>query len=96
MINDSIVIDTRNSLDFSNDHVKNSINIGLNGRYAISAANLIDIKSKILIISYQGFEKESIMRLFRVGFENIVGYLKGGLDAWKKSNNSLETKNLKV
>lgn len=90
LINDSIVIDTRNSLDFSNDHVKNSINIGLNGRYAISAANLIDIKSKILIISYQGFEKESIMRLFRVGFENIVGYLKGGLDAWKKSNNSLE------
>ena len=64
-----------------------SINIGLNGKYAISAANLIDLNTKILIIADIGSERESITRLNRVGFENILGFLSGGIDSIK--NNTL-------
>ena len=86
----SVVIDTRKSSDFAKGHIKDSINIGLNGRYAISAANLLDIKSKILIVCDHGFEEESVIRLSRVGFENIVGFLKGGFNTWKNSGKSVE------
>ena len=86
----SVVIDTRKSSDFAKGHIKDSINIGLNGRYAISAANLLDIKSKILIVCDHGFEEESVIRLSRVGFENIVGFLKGGFNTWENSGKSVE------
>ena len=88
--NNCIIIDTRKSSDFAQGHIKNSINIGLNGRYAISAANILNIKSKILIICDKGFEKESIIRLFRVGFENIIGFLKGGFNTWKNSGKPID------
>ena len=88
--NNFIVIDTRKSSDFAKGHIKNSINIGLNGRYAISAANLLNIRSKILIICNPGFEEESVIRLSRVGFENILGFLKGGFNTWKNSGRSVE------
>ena len=88
--NNCIIIDTRKSSVFAQGHIKNSINIGLNGRYAISAANILNIKSKILIICDKGFEKESIIRLFRVGFENIIGFLKGGFNTWKNSGKPIE------
>ena len=88
--NNCIIIDTRKSSDFAQGHIKNSINIGLNGRYAISAANILNIKSKILIICDKGFEKESIIRLFRVGFENIIGFLKGGFNTWKNSGKLID------
>ena len=86
----SIVIDTRKSSDFTKGHIKDSINIGLNGRYAISAANLLNIRSKILIVCNPGFEEESVIRLSRVGFENILGFLKGGFNTWKDSGKSVE------
>ena len=88
--NNCIIIDTRKSSDFAKGHIKNSINIGLNGRYAISAANILTVKSKILIICDKGFEKESVVRLFRVGFENIIGFLKGGFNTWKNSGKPIE------
>ena len=88
--NNFIVIDTRKSSDFAKGHIKDSINIGLNGRYAISAANLLNIRSKILIICNPGFEEESVIRLSRVGFENILGFLKGGFNTWKNSGRSVE------
>ena len=88
--NNFVVIDTRKSSDFAKGHIKDSINIGLNGRYAISAANLLNIRSKILIICNPGFEEESVIRLSRVGFENILGFLKGGFNTWKNSGRSVE------
>ena len=88
--NNFVVIDTRKSSDFAKGHIKDSINIGLNGRYAISAANLLNIRSKILIVCNPGFEEESVIRLSRVGFENILGFLKGGFNTWKNSGRSVE------
>ncbi len=86
----SVVIDTRKSSEFAKGHIKDSINIGLNGRYAISAANLLNVKSKILIICNPGFEEESVIRLSRVGFENILGFLKGGFNSWRNSGRNVE------
>ena len=77
------ILDTRNQKSFADYHLVGSVNIGLNGKYAVSAANLMDIKTKILIISDTGYEKESIIRLNRVGFENILGFLSGGFDSIK-------------
>ena len=81
------MIDTRVSSDFAKGHLKNSINIGLNGSYAVSAGNLIDVHSNILIICDSGYEEESIVRLMRVGFDNIIGYLDGSFDNWKNNGN---------
>ena len=72
-----VIIDTRNPSDFAKGHLKNSINIGLNGSFAISAGNLVDVKQNILIVCDLGDEEESMKRLMRVGFDNIIGYLDG-------------------
>ena len=82
-----VIIDTRNSNDFAKGHLKNSINIGLNGSFAISAGNLVDVKQNILIVCDLGDEEESMKRLMRVGFDNIIGYLDGSFVNWKNQGN---------
>ena len=79
------ILDTRNQKSFTEYHLIGSVNIGLNGKFAISAANIIELNTKILIIADIGFEKESIIRLNRVGFENILGFLSGGIDSLKNN-----------
>ena len=74
------LIDTRDPILFSKQHVKNSINVPLNGRYAITAANILDVKKKLIIICNEGDENESITRLRRVGFENIIGFYNKNLN----------------
>ena len=82
-----VIIDTRNPNDFAKGHLKNSINIGLNGSFAISAGNLVDVKQNILIVCDLGDEEESMKRLMRVGFDNIIGYLDGSFVNWKNQGN---------
>ena len=74
------LIDTRDPILFSKQHIKNSINVPLNGRYAITAANILDVKKKLIIICNEGDENESITRLRRVGFENIIGFYNKNLN----------------
>ncbi len=68
------IVDTRETTDFSRGHIINSINIPLCGRFAITAANLFKLKDILVIICDEGKEDESIVRLSRVGFENVMGY----------------------
>ena len=82
-----VIIDTRNPNDFAKGHLKNSINIGLNGSFAISAGNLVDVKQNILIVCDLSDEEESMKRLMRVGFDNIIGYLDGSFVNWKNQGN---------
>ena len=82
-----VIIDTRNPNDFAKGHLKNSINIGLNGSFAISAGNLVYVKQNILIVCDLGDEEESMKRLMRVGFDNIIGYLDGSFVNWKNQGN---------
>lgn len=88
--NGALVLDTRNPDDFEKGYIKGSMNIGLNGTYAVWVGTLIDINKTLVIIADEGKEQESILRLARVGYENVAGYLKGGINAWKNAGNTLE------
>ena len=78
----ALIIDSRDPLVFENGFVPRSINIGLNGQYAIWAATLFELDRKIMLVTETGKEQESVIRLARVGFDNIAGYLNGGYDTW--------------
>ncbi|WP_338378284.1 MBL fold metallo-hydrolase [uncultured Flavobacterium sp.] len=81
---DALVLDVRHENDFVKEHVPSSIFIGLHGGFAPWVGALIgDVKQPILLITPEGKEEEAITRLSRVGFDNTLGYLKGGIEAWK-------------
>jgi glyoxylase-like metal-dependent hydrolase (beta-lactamase superfamily II)/rhodanese-related sulfurtransferase len=84
--NGAIVIDSRTPDEFENGFVPGSVNIGLNGQYAIWAATLFDIHDRIVLVTTPGKEGESVERLTRVGFDNIAGCLKGGFEAWQAAD----------
>jgi glyoxylase-like metal-dependent hydrolase (beta-lactamase superfamily II)/rhodanese-related sulfurtransferase len=82
---DALILDTRDAQVFSQGFVPGSINIGLSGQFAPWVGALItDIKQPILIVCDEGKEEETVMRLARVGYDNTLGYLEGGIPAWKK------------
>jgi hydroxyacylglutathione hydrolase len=85
------VLDTRAADDFEKGFIPGSINIGLEGSFAVWVGTIIDIKLPLLVIAAAGKEHEAILRLARVGYENVVGYLEGGIDAWKKSDRPVDT-----
>jgi hydroxyacylglutathione hydrolase len=85
LASNTTIIDTRIPDVFEQGFIKGSLNFGLNGQYAIWAATLLDINQPVMLVTDNGKEKESIERLTRVGFDNIVGYLNGGFDAWKEA-----------
>lgn len=83
---DAVVLDVRHEIDFVKEHVPSSIFIGLHGQFAPWVGALIrDVKQPILLITPEGKEEETITRLSRVGFDNTLGILDGGLEAWKKA-----------
>ena len=81
---DALVLDVRHENDFVKEHVPGSIFIGLHGQFAPWVGALIrDTKQPILLITPENMEVEAITRLSRVGFDNTLGYLEGGVQAWK-------------
>jgi len=78
----ALVLDTRKADDFEKGFIKDSVNIGLNGQYAVWVGTLIDIKQPLVLIAQEGTEHEAVLRLARVGYENVIGYLQGGIEAW--------------
>lgn len=86
----ALVIDSRDPLEFEKGFVPGSINIGLNGQYAIWAASLFSLDRKIVLVCDHGKEEESVTRLARVGFDQIKGVLKGGYPAWEKAGKALD------
>lgn len=89
---DILVLDTRNAEDFANGFIPMSINIGLQGSFAQWVGEMVkDIKQRILLVTNEGKEEEAITRLSRVGYDGTIGYLKGGIDAWKNSGKPLDT-----
>ncbi|MBI5857897.1 MAG: MBL fold metallo-hydrolase [Sphingobacteriales bacterium] len=90
-INDDVLIlDTRNADVFTKGFVPGSISIGLEGRFAEWAGSLLPFDMHILLVTEKGKEKETIIRLARVGFDKVTGYLKGGYDAWKKAGERID------
>ncbi|MGX7666027.1 MBL fold metallo-hydrolase [Flavobacterium pedocola] len=81
---EALILDVRHQDFFVKEHVPGSIFIGLDGNFAPWVGALImDVKQPILLITPEGREEEAITRLARVGFDNCIGYLKGGVEAWK-------------
>jgi hydroxyacylglutathione hydrolase len=84
----ALILDTRKPDDFEKGFIPGSLNIGLNGQYAVWVGTLIDINRPLVLITENSNEEEAILRLARVGYENVSGYLNGGIQSW---NEKLDT-----
>lgn len=83
---DVLVLDTRAAADFAKGFIPNSINIGLDGNFAMWVGEMIhDIEQRILLVAEPGKEEEAMIRLSRVGYDHTIGYLKGGFEAWRNT-----------
>ena len=88
----AVVIDVRPNVDFGGGHVPGSLNVGLGGQFASWAGTLVDPARPILIVAGDDARvAEAVMRLARVGLENVTGYLAGGVDAWRAAGRRLST-----
>jgi glyoxylase-like metal-dependent hydrolase (beta-lactamase superfamily II)/rhodanese-related sulfurtransferase len=88
----ALVLDTRNASDFAEGFIPNSVNIGLEGSFAQWVGEMIpDVKQPLLLVTYPDKEEEAVTRLSRVGYDNTLGFLKGGFDSWKNSGKDFET-----
>jgi hydroxyacylglutathione hydrolase len=87
---DTICLDTRNSNEFTEGFVPGAISIGLDGRFAEWAGSLLPFDKPIVLVTEPGKEKESMVRLARVGFAQMRGYLGGGFETWKKSGEPID------
>lgn len=87
----ALILDVRNEKDFVKGFIPRSIFIGIDGGFAPWVGALIaDVEQKILLVCPEGREEETITRLSRVGFDNTLGYLKGGIEAWKAAGKELD------
>lgn len=83
----AIVLDVRHENEYAKGHIPRSVFIGLDGNFAPWVGALIaDVKQPILLVTDPGREEETVTRLSRVGFDNTLGYLKGGFNAWKNAS----------
>ncbi|WP_336732458.1 MBL fold metallo-hydrolase [Chryseobacterium sp. VD8] len=90
----ALILDVRNNEDFAKGFVPQSINIGLNGDFAPwVGALIVDVKQPILLITNENEEEETVTRLSRVGFDNVLGFLKGSFEAWKNSGKETDSVN---
>ncbi|MDO6490836.1 MULTISPECIES: MBL fold metallo-hydrolase [unclassified Cellulophaga] len=90
----AIILDVRHQDDFAKGHIPRSIFIGLDGSFAPWVGALIaDVEQPIILVTPEGKEEETVIRLSRVGFDNTLGYLKGGFNAWKKAAKEYDTVN---
>lgn len=87
---DAVILDTRNIDDFMRGFIPGSISIGLDGRFAEWAGSLLPFDVPMLLVTDEGKEKESIVRLARVGLDKVQGYLEGGYAAWQRSGEPID------
>ncbi|MCW3071534.1 MAG: fold metallo-hydrolase [Bacteroidetes bacterium] len=87
----AMILDVRTPDDFEKGFVPSSVNIGLNGQYAPWVGALLDANVPLVLITDEGKETEAVLRLARVGYENVNGFLKGGIAAWKNAGKDVDT-----
>lgn len=87
---DVILLDNRNAEVFTHGFIPGSISIGLEGRFAEWAGSLLSFTKPMIIVCEPGKEKETIIRLARVGFVNVLGYLEGGFETWKNAGEQID------
>lgn len=88
--NDALLLDTRPASLFKLGFVPDSIFIGLEGRFAEWAGSLLPFNKELILVCETGKEKETVTRLARVGFSKMIGYLEGGMDAWRAAGEEVD------
>ncbi len=89
---EALILDVRHESEFVKGFIPNSISVGLDGQFASWIGTLItDLKQPILLVTPEGREEETVTRLSRVGYDNCLGYLNGGIEAWKKAGNEVDS-----
>jgi glyoxylase-like metal-dependent hydrolase (beta-lactamase superfamily II)/rhodanese-related sulfurtransferase len=88
----AVILDVRHQDDFAKGHIPRSIFIGLDGSFAPWVGALVaDTEQPILLVTPEGREEETVIRLSRVGFDHTLGYLKGGFASWKQASKEYDT-----
>lgn len=86
----AVILDTRNAAEFTQEFVPGSISVGLEGRFAEWAGSILPFDSELVLVTEEGKEEETVTRLARVGLDKTVGFLKGGLAAWKAAGEPID------
>jgi len=87
----AIILDVRHQDDFAKGHIPQSIFIGIDGGFAPWAGAMVgNVAQPILLVTPEGREEETVTRLARVGFDNTLGFLKGGIEAWKNADKQVD------
>jgi len=84
------LLDVRDGIDFEGGHLRGALNIALSGKYATWAGSLLRHDKPIVVIAEPGGEEEAVMRLGRIGFDNVAGYLAGGMRALEHRDDLVE------
>lgn len=84
------VVDVREAIDFAGGHLRGALNIGLRGKYATWAGSVLDPERTIVVIADVGEEEEAVMRLGRIGYDHVAGYLAGGMSALERRTDLLQ------
>ena len=88
----ALILDSRDNHAFAKSHIPQSINIGIDGSFALWVGELIgDVKQPILLITDKGQEEETVTRLSRVGFDNLLGHLEGGFETWENAGKETDS-----
>ena len=87
----AIVLDVRHQDDFAKGHIPQSIFIGIDGGFAPWVGAMVgNVAQPILLVTPEEREEETVTRLARVGFDNTLGFLKGGIEAWKNADKQVD------
>jgi glyoxylase-like metal-dependent hydrolase (beta-lactamase superfamily II)/rhodanese-related sulfurtransferase len=86
----AVLLDVRNPLDYAEAFVPGSVNIGLDGSYAVWAGTILDRSAPIVVVGDPGSEEEAILRLGRIGFDHVAGFVEGGIAAFPADRVSRE------
>jgi glyoxylase-like metal-dependent hydrolase (beta-lactamase superfamily II)/rhodanese-related sulfurtransferase len=84
------ILDVRGGIDFEGGHLRGSLNIALDGKYATWAGSMLSSDRPIVVIAEEGGEEEAVMRLGRIGFDNVAGFLAGGMNALAERGDLVE------
>lgn len=88
----AVILDVRKPQEFAQEHIPNALYIGIDGQFAPWVGALIkDINQPIILLTTKGREQETIMRLSRVGYDNCLGYINGGIAAWKAAGKPVDS-----
>jgi hydroxyacylglutathione hydrolase len=87
----TLVLDTRTASEFGAGHVPGAVNIGLEGKFAPWVGNVLNADSPVILVTAPGQEEEAMTRLIRIGYENITGWLEGGMAGWKAAGGEVVT-----